>query len=224
MRKFEAVIFDCDGVLMDSIILSMQINIGIFARYGYYLTIDEYQKQYLELGSLLFAKKLKEEYGIEFKNIQDERWSLLKESFKQNLKPIPHIKETLDILKRENIAIGVASNSWVERLEYSLKLIDLYDVFEGHVYSSDLVVNAKPAPDLFIYAAEKMRVSPKDCLVVEDEVGGTQGALAAGMSVYGFYGASHMNSQIAQKLKEAGAERAFANMEELLDLMDAARE
>ena len=107
---------------------------------------------------------------------------------------------------------AVASSSTKEGLERKLKQVGLWPHFESHVYSADHVVNAKPAPDLFLHAAERLGVRPDECLVLEDSVNGVTAARAAGMRVWGFLGGSHVDGRhfrdkMGERLTAAGAER-----------------
>jgi len=102
---------------------------------------------------------------------------------------------------------AVASSSTKEGLERKLKQVGLWPHFEPHVYSADHVVNAKPAPDLFLHAAERLGVRPDECLVLEDSVNGVTAARAAGMRVWGFLGGGHVYGRLGERLTAAGAER-----------------
>ena len=107
---------------------------------------------------------------------------------------------------------AVASSSTKEGLERKLKQVGLWPHFEPHVYSADHVVDAKPAPDLFLHAAERLGVRPGECLVLEDSVNGVTAARAAGMRVWGFLGGSHVDGRhfrdkMGERLTAAGAER-----------------
>jgi len=102
---------------------------------------------------------------------------------------------------------AVASSSTKEGLERKLRQVGLWSHFEPHVYSADHVVNAKPAPDLFLHAAERLGVPPEQCLALEDSVNGVTAARAAGMRVWGFLGGGHVYGRLGERLRAAGAER-----------------
>jgi beta-phosphoglucomutase-like phosphatase (HAD superfamily) len=95
----------------------------------------------------------------------------------------------------------------------------LYDRFAPNIFSSSQVLNGKPAPDLFLFAAEQMNVPPENCLVIEDSVAGIAGAIAAGMPVFGFHGGSHCQEGYGGKLQDAGAAMIFDDMRQLPDLI-----
>jgi beta-phosphoglucomutase-like phosphatase (HAD superfamily) len=101
---------------------------------------------------------------------------------------------------------AVASSSTKEGLERKLRQVGLWAHFEPHVYSADHVANAKPAPDLFLHAAEKLGVPTGECLVLEDSVNGVVAAKAAGMRVWGFLGGGHVYGRLGERLTAAGAE------------------
>jgi len=114
---------------------------------------------------------------------------------------------------------AVASSSTKEGLERKLKQVGLWPHFEPHVYSADHVVNAKPAPDLFLHAAERLGVRPGECLVLEDSVNGVVAARAAGMRVWGFLGGGHVHDGLGNRLTAAGAERLVRDWPEAATLL-----
>ncbi|HWY63688.1 MAG TPA: HAD-IA family hydrolase, partial [Rhizomicrobium sp.] len=114
---------------------------------------------------------------------------------------------------------AVASSSTKEGLERKLRQVGLWSHFEPHVYSADHVVHAKPAPDLFLHAAEKLGVRPDDCLVLEDSVNGVVAARAAGMRVWGFLGGGHAHDRLGERLTAAGAERLVKDWPEAVALL-----
>jgi beta-phosphoglucomutase-like phosphatase (HAD superfamily) len=116
---------------------------------------------------------------------------------------------------------AVASSSGIEALDYKLKKVGLWDAFAPHVYSSEHVARAKPAPDLFLHAAERLGIAPADCLVLEDSVNGVKAGLAAGMTVWGFGGGGHMDDAVCASLAEAGAHRLVGDWDEARALLAA---
>jgi beta-phosphoglucomutase-like phosphatase (HAD superfamily) len=113
----------------------------------------------------------------------------------------------------------VASSSTKEGLERKLRQVGLWSHFEPHVYSADHVANAKPAPDLFLHAAEKLGVRPDECLVLEDSVNGVVAGRAAGMRVWGFLGGGHVHDRLGERLIAAGAERLVKDWPEAARLL-----
>jgi beta-phosphoglucomutase-like phosphatase (HAD superfamily) len=117
---------------------------------------------------------------------------------------------------------AIASSGSRHGLERKLKYTGLWDHFAPHIYSADHVVNAKPAPDLFLHAAAALGVAPADCLVLEDSVNGVTGARAAGMTVWGFLGGGHAHDRLGAGLLEAGAEKLVRDWPEAARLLAAA--
>ncbi|MEK7266175.1 MAG: HAD-IA family hydrolase, partial [Pseudomonadota bacterium] len=117
--------------------------------------------------------------------------------------------------------IAVASSSRAHFLKGKLERMGLYDLAAPHVYSADLVAHGKPAPDIFIYAAEQIGAFPARCLVLEDSVNGVKAGLAAGMTVWGFTGGGHCYEGYGARLAEAGAARIVASHAAFLDALAA---
>jgi beta-phosphoglucomutase-like phosphatase (HAD superfamily) len=144
--------------------------------------------------------------------LQDE----LFRHFAADLQAVPYIHDALD-----NIALPacVASSGSHQRMQVSLGHTALYEKFAPNIFSASEVSNGKPAPDLFLHAAEKMKTEPERCLVVEDSIAGIAGARAAGMTVLGFHGGSHCRDGYAATLKAAGAHQTFDDMRQLPGLI-----
>ena len=116
--------------------------------------------------------------------------------------------------------MAVASSSTKSRLDFKLKRTGLWDHFAPHIYSAEHVTHAKPAPDLFLHAADALAVPPSQCLVIEDSVNGVLAGRAAGMRVWGFGGGGHMTDRLTARLSEAGAERIVADWAEAEELFN----
>jgi len=114
----------------------------------------------------------------------------------------------------------VASSGTPEKIRHGLTSAGLYDRLAPHIFSASEVSRGKPAPDLFLFAAQKMKTPPERCLVIEDSVPGVTGAVAAGMTVLGFHGGSHCRADTAARLRAAGAVEAFDDMRQLPALID----
>ena len=118
------------------------------------------------------------------------------------LEAIPGVHDVVNGIEHP---LAVASSSGLSRLKFKLKKTDLFDAFDPHIYSGEQVQNGKPAPDLFVFTAEKLCVAPSACIAIEDSVNGVKSALAAGMTVIGFTGGSHCRPGHGTYLQEAGA-------------------
>ena len=210
MIRPDLIIFDCDGVLVDSEVLSCRCLSGALAAYGIDLGVD--QALDLFLGRSLSA--VFEHYATLGRSIPEQFASELKTAiraaFRSSLGPIEGVGS---VLKDLRIPHCVASSSDIDRVSFSLALTGLAPYFEARLYTSQMVKRGKPAPDLFLYAAEKMQVDPRRALVIEDSVSGVRAGKAAGMTVWGFVGGSHYQSRDGKAmLLGAGADRVFTRM------------
>lgn len=204
------IIFDCDGVLIDSEVLSCRCLSETLAAYGIDLGVD--QALDLFLGRSVTAvlqhyqalgRAIPGQFAAELK-------AAVRAAFVSSLGPIEGVKSVLEGLR---VPHCVASSSDVDRVSFSLALTGLDQHFDTRLYTSQLVPRGKPAPDLFLYAAERMQVDPHRALVIEDSVSGVKAGKAAGMTVWGFVGGSHYQSRDGNAiLREAGADRVFGRM------------
>jgi HAD superfamily hydrolase (TIGR01509 family) len=212
------VIFDCDGVLVDSEPISIRVLVEELARVGY--AIDEASAYERFLGRSLAAVQgiLREELGFDLPGERLEAMRVtLFERYRRELKPISGISETLD---RLTVPYCVASSSLPERIRISLEVTGLLPRFAGHMFSAAMVKQGKPAPDLFLHVAREMGAAPGACLVIEDSPPGISAARSAGMRVFAFTGGSHARgSEFAGQLAALGADHVFADMRELPELI-----
>ncbi len=197
------LIFDCDGVLVDSEILHSQIEADMGREI---LGIERDQREH---NSLFCGRGLKEvflawekESGRRLpEGFVEEMARRKNEAFSTMLKPIPYVGEALKEL--QGLPRCVASGTPLPTLEIELRATKLFDFFAPHLFSSTAVARGKPAPDIFLYAAQQMGVEPEACLVIEDSIHGVAAARAAHMRVIGFVGGSHCLEGHAEKLKDA---------------------
>jgi HAD superfamily hydrolase (TIGR01509 family) len=209
-REPDLIIFDCDGVLVDSEVLSCRCLSEVLATYGIQLKLADALELFLGRSTMA----VRQHYGAQGRALPESFLSDLKvrvrEAFQASLQPIAGVGSLLAGL---HVARCVASSSDLDRVSFSLALTDLASYFDGRLYTSQMVARGKPAPDLFLYAAEKMGAEPGNTLVVEDSVSGVTAAKAAGMKVWGFVGGSHYESRDGRAiLREAGADRVFDRM------------
>lgn len=210
MAKADLIIFDCDGVLVDSEVLSCGCLSDVLASHGIDLGVDEALE--LFVGRSITA--VREHYGALGRLLPDDFSNELKirvrERFSDALQPIEGVSGVLGNLK---LPICVASSSDLDRVSFSLALTGLSGYFGGRLYTSQMVQRGKPAPDLFLHAAAAMHADPRRTLVIEDSVSGVRAGKAAGMTVWGFVGGSHYASRDGRAiLQAAGADRVFARM------------
>jgi HAD superfamily hydrolase (TIGR01509 family) len=182
----ELVIFDCDGVLVDSEPISIRIDVEMFAEVGIAVSEQEVIERFVGRSPEIMARAVEEQLGHPPPEGWEERGSRrLHRAFEAELRPVHGIR---DALGRITLPVCVASSSPPERLRLKLELTGLYERFAGRIFSAAEVANGKPAPDLFLYAARQMEVDPARCVVVEDSRYGVQAARAAGMDVLGYAG------------------------------------
>ena len=215
MPDYRAVIFDCDGVLMDSEILFCAATAEAFTKAGVPMTTQEYIAANMGRSHTDVSADLKKR-GINVEVKIDAAELLTRPSFRRGLVATPY---TAEVLSQLRLPFAIASGSSMERLHDTLKHVGLFDYFTNHIYSAQLVANPKPAPDVFLYAAQQLGVPAQNCLVVEDGFLGTRGAKAAGMDVVGYSGASHMNDELIAKLYQEGARCVISDMRELIKLL-----
>ena len=214
---FDLVIFDFDGVLVDSEVISCRAHADMLTLHGYPITADQVLERFLGVSDLEAQMIVEAELG---RKLPDDFTSQVKhstlQSYADDLQPVPHVAEAV-------AAIGlpkcVASSGTPEKIRHGLTCAGLYEVFSPHIFSASQVRRGKPAPDLFLFAAGQMKVSPERCVVIEDSVAGITGARAAGMTVLGFHGGSHCRPGYAGRLRAAGAAAVFDDMRELSRLI-----
>jgi HAD superfamily hydrolase (TIGR01509 family) len=210
MMKPDLIIFDCDGVLIDSEVLSCRCLSEVLAGYGISLGLD----QALDLFLGRSATAVLNHYQALGRSVPEQFYMELRTSvraaFLAALCPIEGVGSVLEGLQ---IPHCVASSSDLDRVSFSLSLTGLAPHFGSRLYSAQMVERGKPAPDLFLYAAERMQAKPCNTLVIEDSVSGVTAAKAAGMTAWGFVGGSHYRSRDGKAmLLGAGADRVFERM------------
>ncbi|MGP9804614.1 HAD family hydrolase [Paracoccus sp. NSM] len=212
------VIFDFDGVVVDSEPISLSTLRDTLAHFGLDLTIDAVRARFLGNSVPRIAQAIRAETGRDQPGFAAHWYDMLFARFRAELRAMPGITELLDALDRRGVAYCIASGSAYQRLDVSLEVTGLAPRFAGRVFSADLVLRGKPAPDLFLLAAERMGVAPGECLVVEDAPAGIEAARAAGMRALGFVGGGHL-AALAQShgvlLTERGAERVLTALDEV---------
>jgi len=207
------VIFDCNGVLVDSEPLAAQVASQAFMRAGFALTPDVIARYFtgrrpadmLSEVELAAGRRLPPDFATILANETLKR-------FRSDLKPSAHAAHALSWLRGPKC---VASSSSIDRIRASLETTGLLRFFEPYLFSASEVRLGKPAPDLFLHAAARMRVEPRNCIVVEDSPVGVAAGVAAGMRVIGFVGGSHAGTKLQDHLKAAGATAVITDMRAL---------
>jgi HAD superfamily hydrolase (TIGR01509 family) len=207
----QAVIFDCDGVLVDSEIIAVEVERALLAEHGLHYEKPDFIARFMGMSDKAFYAALGEDsltrLNRELPAGFQARVNAGKRAISEkSLAAIAGIEQAVAALR---CSTAVASSSHAHQLDYKLRRTGLWDIFAPHIYSADDVKHAKPAPDLFLHAADALNIAPRDCLVIEDSVNGVKAGLAAGMHVWGFAGGGHMDEAGSTRLMHAGAERVL---------------
>jgi len=200
----DLIVFDCDGVLVDSEVIVIEVEADLLTAGGFPITADEIAERYVGLSYPDMMRGLEAQFGRTVPDsLSQEVQDRAMLAFEGRLRPVPGIPE---LLNRHQGPRCVASSSSPQRIDRSLGLTGLAHHFDpDHLFSATMVLNGKPAPDLFLHAADSLGVSPGSCLVIEDSPSGVTAARAAGMSVVGFVGGGHARPSLARRLADAGA-------------------
>jgi HAD superfamily hydrolase (TIGR01509 family) len=209
---FDLIIFDCDGVLVDSEVISCHAHADTLTRHGYPITPEQVLHRFLGVSDREARLMIETETGRELPDDFEAQVKAATLQFYEDLKPIAHVAEAVRAIA---LLRCVASSGTPEKIRHGLSCAGLYDLFAPDIFSATQVERGKPAPDLFLFAAERMKVLPARCLVIEDSVPGVIGARAAGMTVLGFHGGSHCRADHAETLRAAGAAETFGDMRQL---------
>lgn len=219
--KFDAIIFDCDGVLVDSEVLAIRGERAALEALGLVYSPEDYVRRFVGLHDAAFFDQLRSDHAARLGSPApadfEERVLAGRRREMHALTIIAGADKALIAARTRFGRMAVASSARAVFLESKLKRMGLYDLAAPHIYSADLVAAGKPAPDIFLYAAEKIGAAPERCLVLEDSVNGVKAGLAAGMTVWGFTGGGHCFRGYDARLTEAGAHRVLAGYEAFLD-------
>ncbi|MFZ4761693.1 MAG: HAD family hydrolase [Alphaproteobacteria bacterium] len=218
LKPFKAIIFDCDGVLIDSEIIACEVEAAELTAAGWPCTAETIIQRFLGRSLSSMFSEIEDEMGKKFSQdffMNLEEKTLL--ALKARLKPVRNIIEVVgSLLGQGHYRLAVASSSTRARLQHNLGLTNLWNFFDGHIYSAEEVKNAKPAPDLFLAAAAGLGIAPQDCIVIEDSSNGIKAATAAQMQAIGFVGGLHCLPAHRTILEDAGALLVLEDMKDLL--------
>jgi HAD superfamily hydrolase (TIGR01509 family) len=212
----DLIIFDCDGVLVDSEVISCRAHALVLTRHGYPITEQQVLKRFLGVSEREARRIVEAEIGRKLPDIETQIHQETLRFYEGDLNAIAHVGDAIAAI---DVPKCVASSGTPEKIRHGLSCAGLYEQLAPHIFSATQVKRGKPAPDLFLFAAEQMKAAPQRCIVIEDSVPGVTGAIAAGMTVLGFFGGSHCTSEHEAMLRAAGAERTFADMRELPGLI-----
>ena len=209
----DLVIFDCDGVLIDSEVISARQLIAELAGYGVDMDMAFVSRHFLGRSYPVVLKEVRERWGVALPDrFETDYRARLLAAFERDLKPMPGIFDTLAALRRPYC---LATSSSPERMRRSLELTGLAAHFAGRSFTASEVARGKPAPDLFLHAASRMGVDPARCAVIEDSLNGIRAGLAAGMTVWRYTGGSHLTGLDLSPPADATPQGSYASFAEL---------
>jgi len=215
------IIFDCDGVLIDSEVISARVLIGALASVGVKVDIAHVQTHFLGRSWAKVAAEIRNSHGyLPGTDFEEKYRTELLARFEQELAPTSGIKTLLSQLATKAC---VATSSSPKRALRSLELTGLSGFFDTRVFTASEVDRGKPAPDLFLYAAERMNTDPAECLVIEDSLPGIQAANNAGMKLLRFTGGSHLRGAGEEALTLGGKVQCFDKWQHFFEMVPEAK-
>ena len=213
----ELIIFDCDGVLIDSELIACSADAAELTKAGYEITTQEVVRRFAGVPAKEMYAAIEIELGHTLpRDIKERVAQNILDRYESELRAIPGVRNTLPTLP---IPFCVASSSEPIKLRLGLSNTNLLQFFEPHVYSTAQVARGKPSPDVFLYASKQFGALDENCIVVEDSVAGITAAVAAGMHPLGFVGGSHCDSSHGHVLRDAGAYEVLDRFEDLLEVI-----
>lgn len=212
------LIFDCDGVLVDSEAIAIDVESRLLTEAGFSITPDEIADRFVGLSYASMLRGLEEQFGRALPvGLIPRIEQMVRDEFPHRLVAVEGIS---GVLTRSSLPRAVASSSDLDRIHQSLGLAALDRHFDDElVFSAQMVERGKPAPDLFLLAAERLGADPSLCVVIEDSPHGVTAALAAGMQVVGLLAGSHARPSLGERLRAAGATHIAASSAELNALL-----
>ncbi len=215
MPQPRLIIFDCDGVLIDSEIIAARVDLEFLKKNGFESGVDDYIKRFAGLNFSQTLKIIEQETGRYFpEDLPSKVEAEIDSRLWRDVEALPGAHEVLDALDQPRC---ICSNSVDDRLKMSLTKTNLWDRFRPYVFSALSLpdIDVKPAPDIFLHAAQEFEVAPDECVVIEDSSHGVSGAVSAGMRVIGYVGAGHSYQGHGDQLMDAGAETIIRNLSEI---------
>lgn len=221
LERIDAVLFDCDGVLVDSEVIALDVERAHLDSIGLRYTSQEYAERFIGLSDSATRMAVEADYERRIgKAFPADFFTSMKTAYRARLAThllaVPGAAETLTGWLGPK---AIASSSALGQLEAKLRLTKLWDLIAPHVYSAEQVNAGKPAPDVFLFAASQIGQAPHRCLVIEDSLNGVLAGVAAGMRVWAFTGGAHADAGLAARLMELGAERSLGSHAALLDAL-----
>ncbi len=214
-----SLIFDFDGVLVDSEAIAVAVEEELWTKAGFAVSATEIAERFIGLSYETIVSQLETQFGRSIpEGLMDEVQGETLARFPDELTEVAGMSDVLD---SNRLPRSVASSSPLQRIHLSLEITGLTPRFDADlVFSGDMVENGKPAPDLFLFAADKMGAEPKNCVVIEDSPHGVTAGVAAGMTVIGLIAASHATPALGTRLLDAGATTVVSSTAELAELIN----
>jgi HAD superfamily hydrolase (TIGR01509 family) len=213
---FDLCIFDCDGVLIDSEIISARMLISELAALGVTIDLDYVARYFLGRSYPTVMKQIRLEFGLDLPEDFEARYrERLLAVFETDLRVMPGVS---DVIAQLGVPWCVATSSSPQRAQRSLEIAGLAEQARGRIFTASEVTQGKPAPDLFLHAARRMGADPERCVVIEDSLTGIRAGLAAGMTVWRFTGGSHLRGRPLVRPADAMAQQEFASYDEFFHL------
>ena len=215
--RFDLIIFDCDGVLIDSEVISARMLIAELAAYGVSIDMPFVTRQFLGRSYPTVLREVRESFGVTLPDhFEADYRARLLAAFHLELRVMPAVQPVIAQLA---YPYCLATSSSPERLATSLALTRLTAAFANRSFTASEVAHGKPAPDLFLHAARRMGAAPQRCLVIEDSLTGIRAGLAAGMQVWRFVGGSHLRGLDLTPPPDATPHLTFDDFSQLPSLL-----
>lgn len=212
----ELLILDCDGVLIDSEIISARMLVTELDHLGVSIDLAYVARNFLGRSYPTVMAQIRREFGLELPPEFEAGYrEKLLAAFETDLRIMPGVGAVIDSL---GIGCCVATSSSPRRVEKSLRLVGLWDKLAPVIFTASQVARGKPAPDLFLFAAQSMGVAPASCLVIEDSLTGIRAARAAGMPVWRFVGGTHMGPETPPEPEDARPDLRFASFADFFQI------
>lgn len=194
MTKPELVIFDCDGVLVDTETLGNHHLVKMLGASGFETTFENLRRTYTGMPMKALQEKV-EAQGYSLGADFVDRWYEAIPTLFENVEAIPHIEDLIAAVQKAEISYCVASSANIDKMRFTLGKTGLIEHFQNVLYSASMVARGKPFPDLFLHAAKEMGYEPSQSVVIEDSVAGTKAGTAAGMRVFSYCGDAHADRE-----------------------------
>ena len=217
MLDIDLVIFDCDGVLIDSELISAQMLVRELAQLGVKIDVPYVARHFLGRSYPVVISQIREEFGLELTpEFEVDYRARLLAAFDAELREMPGVRGVVEALA---VSSCIATSSSPPRVMRALEIVQMTELFPDRVWTASEVERGKPAPDLFLHVAREMGAAPRRCLVIEDSLNGVRSGLAAGMQVWQFTGGSHMKGLTLEGPDVAKPHRRFASFDDFFESM-----